>query len=190
MERKRQFVLGGVVLLVFLLLLLLLLLFGKPKREVQTITNTVPNADLVLIPPTADATGGVNLAPEVAFDVRNVRRFAMQFAERFGSFSSEASYQNLRDLQPVLTPRMQEYVQSIIAGSGVGGEFYGVTTRALSAAIEEKTDTAATVLVGAQREEVKAGTPRVFTQSLRVTFEKSGDGWKVDSAEWIPESVK
>lgn len=177
----------GIVILILLIIAIIALIFlsRKPAAEpapAQTpgVTLTPENSEGVV--PETLTPNGTPIAPEE----RNVMRFSMQFAERYGSFSSESNYQNLIDLKPVMTVRMQQSVDAFIATQQESSEFYGVTTQAVSGVVESQTDASATVLVSTQRTETKGtSTSKSFAQQINVKLVKSGIEWKVDQADWI-----
>ncbi len=113
---------------------------------------------------------------------------SMTFAERFGTFSSDAPYENLTYLSSLVTPSYAQSLTSQIktAAAVAAGGFYGVTTRALSAKITSASGTAATVTVATQRQETfsRQGTPRLTYQSLDLTLDRSSGTWLVAGARW------
>ncbi len=116
---------------------------------------------------------------------------AGQFAERFGTYSNQADFQNLVDLYPLMTASMREATERTIAqarSAGGGGDGYvGVTTRAVSTTLAslDATGGRATVTVAAQRSTQSGDDqPTVDYRTLTLAFRRSGDLWLVDSATW------
>jgi len=132
-------------------------------------------------------------APEPAKpDTRaNLQRLAAAFAERYGSFSNTSNFENLLDLKFFMTKAMavrtDAYVAEARAKGGTSAEFYGSTTRAISAEVVELDEKAGTakVLVQTQKQTVSGGTDgAVSYQELTLTYRQEGDLWQVDSATW------
>jgi len=186
MERNKKILIGAFVLI---LLALLLWWFLRPK---QTSTQATPEINRTLTPvplPTVEADQPVAV-PEAApvIESRNARRFAMQFAERYGSYSTEANYQNLIDLYPVMDTAMKAASEAIVAKGLPQGEFYGVTTKAIAPTTENEATNTTTILISTQRKETKGTNPaRIFNQDIRITLIKEGSLWLVSKAEWLPE---
>ncbi|MFH0928427.1 MAG: hypothetical protein V1821_03060 [bacterium] len=175
-----------IILILFIIGLVVLWLFWRQTPQVAEepeVTAPVETlAEEVIETSTAPVTP---LAPVDALS-RNLIRFSMQFAERYGSFSSESNFQNLRDLEPVMTPGLNSYVESYIATAEAPAEFYGVTTRAATSEIITQTDTAAYLEVLTQRTETKGtAAARTYNQTLQIWVVKQGENWKADKAEWV-----
>lgn len=113
---------------------------------------------------------------------------ARSFAERWGSFSTESDFQNVRDVYPVMTDSMRSWAERYVAQEREkqrGGEFFGVTTRAMNAEILSEADGVIRVAVTTQREETKgASAPRRYYQTMEVALVKNGAGYMVDGAWW------
>ena len=120
----------------------------------------------------------------------SLKAMALTFAERFGSYSNQSNFSNLDALRDLMTVRMKIWADSYQASqAGIeDAAYYGVTTQALSAQITafEESLGQAEIVVTTQRQEAKVSTvnPRVFYQDLKLQLVKTGEGWKVDSAEW------
>lgn len=142
------------------------------------------NATLPPPPPTAPATP---LTP-VQVGATNTARL---FAERFGSYSTEADFENVEDVQVMATASFTLELENIAANArreALPGAFYGVSTRVLGATVKTESTTAATVEVLTQREEVSGGptsTPVIRNQTLQVELLLEADGWKVNGFKWI-----
>ncbi len=112
-----------------------------------------------------------------------------QFAERYGSFSSDGDYQNLTDLFPLMTVGMQRTAEATIAAGQrqpAPDEFTGVTTIAASTKVTslDLATGRATVEVRAQRQST-IGTQKTNSyETLTLSFVRSGTVWKVDAATW------
>lgn len=151
----------------------------------RTSTATVPGAQPTPITP---------VAPAEPDDASELRRLASAFAERFGSFSTQADFENILDLKAFMTTSMQAwadgYVEDAREDQDADAAYAGTTTRALSAQIESLDEDAgtATVLVRTQRRASQGTTlaAEVYYQDIRFTFRKVSGTWKADSANWLP----
>lgn len=113
---------------------------------------------------------------------------AMTFAERYGTYSTDAPFQNLKSLGYLLTPSFQKQVNDLIkkGNSTTPGGFYAVTTHALSAEVKNKTENTAEVAVSTQRQESfsREEAPRLSYQAIQVKLEMVNGGWLIDGAVW------
>ena len=127
-----------------------------------------------------------------------MRTMAKLFAERFGSYSTQSTYQNMVDLEMFMTDRMTAWSKKFVAEKTSDPEAYktyhGFSTRAVTAETL-KYDVAAGEAI------VKVGTYRVestgtmsnsksYGEYLNLTYKKVGDTWKVDEARWVSETSK
>ena len=121
----------------------------------------------------------------------DLRKMALSFAERFGSYSNQANYGNIEDLKIFMAPKMQDwaddYVASLKKADKDSTTYYGITSTAISGDVKKFDDKAgsAEILVTTQRREVVGvGEPKVFSQAVLIVFEKVKDEWKASSATW------
>jgi len=121
----------------------------------------------------------------------DLRKMALSFAERFGSYSNQADYGNIEDLKIFMTPKMQDWADDYVANLRQQGKdnaaYYGITSVAISGEVNQFDDKAgaAEILVTTQRREM-AGTSeaKVFSQNILIVFEKIKGEWKASSATW------
>jgi hypothetical protein len=175
-----------VIIAIILLILAMLpwLFFDNPQQLVDKVapkktdgTGTAPVAVPV-------ATKDLTVKPAEQF---NFGQIAMQFAERFGSYSSETDHTNLKDLMPQATTEFQTTLGTIMKTPvTTGGEFYGVTTRSLFGKTDNKGETGASVIVTTQREETKGAAKRVYNQNIRIVLRKVNTDWLIHMADWQP----
>jgi hypothetical protein len=127
------------------------------------------------------------------FNESDIKRMAAAFAERFGSYSNQSNYNNIKDLRIFMSQKMQSwsdsYVSQIQEQAGTNTIYYGITTKALFQEVIQFDDDAgkAEILVKTQRRE-STGTmanSSSFYQDIRLLFIKENNIWKVDSATWL-----
>lgn len=181
MTRRRKILILSALLLAVILLLLWWLMRGTPDRPTaQPVVTPVPK---VIEPGSPQAQ-----APQVAERVQasGAETVAKVFAERYGSFSTEAEFGNLRDAAALATPEFAARLLAQADSGTAGGEYYGVTTRVIALTAEEMGETTARFSVSTQRQEAK-GSPQGATvryQAMTVELEKAGEAWLVSDAAW------
>ncbi|OGL74003.1 hypothetical protein A3D72_03900 [Candidatus Uhrbacteria bacterium RIFCSPHIGHO2_02_FULL_57_19] len=199
-----------IILLVFVAVLIiatiLLLAFRLPRGAApEAAVNRAPVGGLPQAPAvgrTAPAAANVNgavSAPSPAVQASEaertraeILRLSTQFAERFGSYSSQGNFENITDLEPLQTDSMKawadQYIVRARASRGENPEYIGVTTRAVSPRITDFSESAgtATVRVSTQREEVSgtSAARRVYYQDIVLDLRRVGGVWLVDAAAW------
>ncbi len=112
---------------------------------------------------------------------------ARNFAERYGSFSSDSQFLNLEEVKLISTAKMQIALEQGKAKMITGQGFYGVSSKALKTEIKNLDDAGgkAKIIVSLQRSERKDGAnDYVYYQDLDLSLIKSGESWLVDSANW------
>lgn len=103
------------------------------------------------------------------------------FVERYGSFSSQANWQNLSDIRPVVTRQLWDEFENLIAKNPIDseGEYYSLTTKVLSIRLVTQADSLATIEAKTQKQETNGSESRIFYQDVTVNLVKDGDGWLV-----------
>jgi hypothetical protein len=125
-----------------------------------------------------------SLPPEIA----GPSQTAELFAERYGSYSNQSEYQNLRDLLPIMTDRFRRESEAKLAAlpTGAPAEYVGVTSVKLSSKLVATDDARDRARVNVLVQETKTTASAPPTTSYRtyvVHLVKVNDEWKVDSIE-------
>lgn len=160
---------------------------SKSETQLPKIENLPPVQKTVIKPPTQE---------EMSQD--ELRRLAMLFAARFGSFSNHSTYQNITDLKMFMSGSMQAWADKFIAeqndkndGSAI---YFGITTTAVTAEIKSYDAEAgrAEIRVGTQRRESAGSTNNTtsYGQMLYMKFKKEAGAWRVDEARWEEEKLR
>lgn len=179
-----------VVLLALLALLIAFLLWWflrskpQPNPVVQpTAEETLPDAVRETIKEQRQKE-----AQQTRTNTASVQSASKTFAERYGSYSTEAEFANLRDVLPLMSASLAAETEAFIEGSIPAAEYYGVTTRVISLSVDASDETVGTaqVTVTTQREETKgtAQNASVRYQDLVLRFVREDGQWKVSSATW------
>ncbi len=122
----------------------------------------------------------------------DLSRMGAAFAERYGSYSNQSDYGNIRDLQIFMTTKMKNWSDSYITDArsrkGDPAIYYGIVTKAISSEVKRfDSDTGqAEILVKTQRRE-SAGVgsnSAVFYQDITIKYLKQSGIWRVDEALW------
>jgi hypothetical protein len=195
MSRRKKIIIIIAIVLGILAIVLLVLSLGQWAPLFNRNINEKPPVVGGKYPGGGDLNAAVNInaSPSILTKEPSTQStlmaVAMTFAERFGSFSSESNFENIRDLEVMMTDKMQDWTDSFIAkNQDFGGEFYGIITRVLNVEIINLADdeSQAQVLVSTQREETRGGVikPRVFYQKILLNLVQENGNWKVDSATW------
>ena len=121
-----------------------------------------------------------------------LQRLAMSFVERYGSFSNQSNFQNLKDLMVFMSSGMQVRINDYIAKSlnqrGDSSIYYGMSTKAVVANVHvlNEDEGQAVILVKTLRQEATGSINNVSekNQNVEIIFVKERGAWKVDEATW------
>lgn len=187
-----------VIILVLVALILFYWLFLRSKLTPQTGGTPKTNVNVVTLPPPTlpNSTTVSAIVPEASREDKlrsDISRLAAAFAERFGSYSNQGSFENLLDLKTLMTEKMQAWADDFIkqskAAVGDTSVYSGVTTKAISVSITELDEVAGTanITVGTQRRKSSgnmADSSEIDYQNLELVFVRVNNEWKVDAAAW------
>lgn len=175
--------------------------YGAPSVSSD---SAAPNADAASSTPVG-VTVGEEIAPEnLAAEVKEKSvpqpsvsvadeneiikgKFAASFVERFGTYSVDANFSNLRELTSLMTPTLRKWAQGIIDANKLPPAGYRI--RAVALATQPKKGTTNVYMVTTQKEETSNGTTRRFYQKATITLAQSGSDWLVDSVVWGEEGA-
>jgi hypothetical protein len=149
-------------------------------------TDTIPSAN-------------INSAPKIAEEGQpgievTLKFLASSFAERYGSFSNQTDFKNLKDLTPLMTSefsaRNNAYIKQKKSEVGDNSVYYGVTSKTVKTNLVSlnEEETAAELELTMQRREARGSmnsNVKVFYQDIVIKLKKESGEWKVDGAEWI-----
>lgn len=125
----------------------------------------------------------------------DVRRLAANALERYGTYSNQSGYQNLKDLELFMSAAFLERSRTTLErAQAVGTDtslYYGITTKAVVAETVSfnRSVGTGTFRIQTQRRE-SIGSPentRSFRQEALVDMIKQGGVWKVDAITWQEE---
>lgn len=184
-----------IIVIGLVVILLLILLFIRSEKSAAPASLS----EIEKTPVEKAAADGK--AVEVKFDpptpaeqaASSIKAFATTFTERFGTFSSQADYINLAELQPLMTASLSKwinetYIPKLKKEHDPDGYYYQIKTIAPVANILAQSDSAVTVRVSAQRAELIQDQPETqFIQDLVLELKKFDNNWLVDGAYWQPK---
>ena len=193
---RNAMIIVGILLLA---VAVVLLLFFRPKAaapvEEPAAEQPATNTGLTSSPSVPTQTFPVNpLVPTVttppAPDERlAARQSAEIFAERYGSYSNQGDFQNLKDLLPSMTASFRAKTEALIeanAGQVPPADYQGVTSVKFSSTLGDFDSDAgtATVIVTLQQTKTSATSTSVVYTTLTVSLKKENGEWKIDVAVW------
>ncbi len=117
---------------------------------------------------------------------------ARYFVERYGSFSSQANWQNLTDVKSVVTRQLRDELENLMAKNPIDAkdEYYSLTTKILGLRLVSQSDSQATVDAQTQKQEVSGEEARTFYQDIKVYLIKDGEQWLISDFDWGEEKLR
>lgn len=172
----------GIVIVAILALLVWLIVAGR-----RSILEDLPVASTPAVSPSQSIQPVRSLQPPSRTGAPALDAFARSFAERYGSFSNQSGFANLKELLPFMTEELRQESEAMMARATTANAPYsGTTTKALAIKEQKVEDSAATFLISTQRRESTAQNPsaRIYYQDLELFFLKIDEEWKVNRAVW------
>jgi hypothetical protein len=120
--------------------------------------------------------------------VEELQNLARIFAERYGSFSNQGGFQNIDDVQTLVTAEMKDWLeqkkQESMEKYPINGEYFGITTSAPISKVESFTEDKAMIVITTQRKETKNGETTNYNQDIKIEFTKQDGKWLISGAYW------
>lgn len=122
----------------------------------------------------------------------DLKRLAASFVERYGSYSNQSGYANIRDLEIFMSQAMKLWARNYMEQYGSQGRqtdiYYGITTKAVVVDTKQFDDYAgqAEFTVKTQRQESTgvSANVRSFQQDASAVIIKEGGVWKIERVKW------
>ncbi len=112
---------------------------------------------------------------------KGVQQLAKIFVERYGSYSSDSNFENINEVQALVTPTLWQRIRPKTAAPAAGS-FIGVTTQVITMEITKfEADKIADITFSTLRTETKNGQDKRVQGTAIVTMVKQGDKWLVDT---------
>jgi flagellar basal body-associated protein FliL len=181
-KRKKIIIIALIVIIVIVVLIFAFRLtdYGKDpdnKDSDQLPQFKAPSANLQY----------KDVPPIVSNDELAAAQVAMNFAERFGTYSSDLPGENIKQLLGQCTNKLVTYLNKMEI-EYQAKEFKGMTTKSISNKITEMTNNQAEIVVQTQRQESKTVNGNLVSsllyQDIKVNLIKSDKQWLVDAAYW------
>lgn len=177
-----------IAIIVLILIIFIAFLWSQKKKVASPAPQgTVPAAS-------TPGTGLQPLSPPLTIEPpptepqpQKPEVIATLFAERYGSYSNQAAYQNLRDLMPQMTTRERAEIENYITAHPIPAASYlGTTTKVVRTEITAQTPDHVSLTVFTQRIDATSNDPqsRIYYQTAQVELVKSGLTWLVDKFVW------
>jgi len=139
--------------------------------------------------PEEEAEPLIEVSTSEEIEKQKVINLSTLFTERFGSFSNQGDYQNIKDVMPLMTASLQEWAQSFIDENGDSGAVYaGTSTKVVSTNIKSIDIASGQAEIDIQTQRIETSTgeeDRIYFQTLNVVLIKVGNDWLIDFAKWL-----
>jgi hypothetical protein len=195
MNRRTKIISLAIISLVVILLLIWYIMLPQAKIIFPNLLTSETPLDLPksqIINKNNNANVGKVIPqtiPEVDLEV-TLKSLASSFGERYGSFSNQSDFKNLRDLQPLMTERfVGETIDYIKNYQSLDDSYYGVTSKTLKTEVIEikENEGLAEIRLTMQKKEAK----ETMNQNIKITYQKmvinlqkENGKWRVDNAVW------
>jgi len=184
--RQRIFIISSVVVLIILVIAILLLLNYRNKKAGLNGEGSTSTTETSLPPigqqPTIIPEG---IKPKVLTTLEAEKNAAKQiakiFMERYGSYSTDNSFQNIREVQMLVSQNLWTKLSAMIKNSSNNQAFVGVTSKAAMSDIKEWGEDTAKISVGVSKEEKRADKITTYFETYTVGMVKENGSWLVDS---------
>lgn len=186
-----------IFIIVFLVIILIFTIWGflawrknRLANQAGLIPGPEPESLLNGLAPEENNQPEVFLSPATNSSEQSLVSVARNFAERYGSFSSDNKTENLKEVEMLATAKEIQMLRAEAKDMSTlpSQDFFGVSSKAIKINPMEVNEAQgeAKVTVSLQRQETKAGQEDyVYYQDLNLFLIKSGANWLVDSAEWV-----
>lgn len=196
MSRRNKILIIAILILVALALAYWLFLEPRLSPSGGETSKTNVNAIQLPLALPPNSTTVSATVPEVSEEEKtksDISRLAAAFAERFGSYSNQGDFENLLDLNSLMTENMQGWARNFVAENKASQTdntvYFGVTTKAVSLEMVSFNEAAseAMIKVSTQRREASgtmSDNVRIYYQDLELILKKVSGEWLVDQATW------
>lgn len=187
--RRRALLIVGLGLVLIGIIVFAIVMLVRSLVKPQASVSPSAGASDVFEPGPAEVDFVNPLIVETPYVPANTfsRTIAELFAARYGSYSNQGDYQNIRDLLRVMTPRYRQESEEFLrtATTVPGATFEGVTSKKISTQFRSIDDDKAVIAVSMQQEKtVGTAAPTISYRTLRMELLNLGGDWWVDSATW------
>lgn len=153
---------------------------GVKSEEIAPERREEPGSDEIVIQDTEDEGDDLSAVIKSQLAIQ-----ARAFIERYGTYSSDSGFQNLRELLGAMTQDFADVI-SVKIDKGIEEEqvFFSVVLKVGSIKLKEFiADSRAVFSAQVQQQDMRKGSTDISTKTAELTFVKVGGEWKVDSIE-------
>ncbi|MFA6423884.1 MAG: hypothetical protein WCV83_01055 [Candidatus Magasanikbacteria bacterium] len=195
--RAKLFIVISLIVL-FILGISIFLLFRAKKQTTTenpptTTENTAVNNGLPIVKPVSvtNIVENVKVNPVSALEIQQnaAQQIAKIFLERYNSFSSESQYQNVRDVQTLVSKAywiiLSAKLSPVQPPKNTIAQFSSTITKVYSIKLASWSELSAIVDLQVKISEEKNGLTTNKDQQAKVYLVKEGENWLVDKFEWV-----
>ena len=117
-------------------------------------------------------------------DRRSFENTAKFFIEMLGSYSPDANFQNIIDLESLMTQKMQTWAENFIIGNRDNGSKESITTTVTNSKILNYSSNSGTILFNTRRNKLIDNNVENYNQDVKVDLIRMGSDWKIDNVSW------
>ncbi len=195
--RARIFIIISLIILVVLGISIFLLVRAKKQATLNNQPVTAENlptaTGLSATAPIAvtNVSGNIKVNPASSLETQQnaVQQIAKIFLERFNSFSSESQFQNVRDIQTLVSKtywsQLSAKIPPVKTVPDISVPFSSTITKAYSSKLSLWNEKTATVELQVKITEEKNSIVSNRDQQAKVYLIHDGQNWLVDKFEWV-----
>jgi len=188
-RRRALLIVGLILILIGIIIFAVMLLRNAMAPPPAVLAPVEPDLTQIAESPPApsDFVNPLIVPAEAVSGSTASRQMAELFAERYGSYSNQGEYENLRDLLPIMTARYRRSTETFLktAEAVPGQPFEGVTSKKVSTQIRDLDEDSAVIAVALQQERTSgSAAPAIGYRTLRMELQLVGSDWRVDASSW------
>lgn len=171
--------------------------FSSPPEQITeppAVQQAEPLAQPIIKEPVEQQIAVQSVSPLKKAEVKqeDLVRMAAAFAERFGSYSNQSDYGNIRDLQIFMTAKMKDWAENYIEDARARKTntviYYGIITKSIFSEVKQFDQDMgqAEVLVRTQRRESAgvSSNSSTFYQDIIIKYLREKGVWRIDGIDW------
>ena len=181
MNKKRIIIIAIIIIVI----MIIALFFMWPEKD-ETVVPAVVNTNTAdILPSDGEETADqppVTVVTEKDRDQTELKNRVKFFVAMLGSYSSDAQFQNIIDLKPMMTNSMRAWADGLVARnlSNLENQNEQITTQVFKTEVLSYTGSWARVKAFTRREEEE----KIYNQEAEVELVKTGGEWLINSVEW------
>lgn len=195
--RTRLFIVISIVVLFVLGVSVFLLISSKKRAGGASAGPTTAGAegsgaiDGGFVGPQSPETAPSAVAPAGSLPIKPLsaaeaeqnaaKQIARIFVERYNTFSTDNNFQNIREVQELVTPALWKKLSARLESAPPSPVYMAVTTKAIATSVADWQDTSARVVIQTSKTTSKNGAAATVQETIAVTMAKQEGNWLVDS---------